>query len=92
MLTGAQLRAARGLLNISVADLAERTGLAVGTIRRAEATNGPVRMTTDNLTRVMKALQTGGVILVEACDGLGPGVRQNSPEPLPVQHRRRDRR
>jgi transcriptional regulator with XRE-family HTH domain len=91
VLTGAQLRAARGLINISVADLAERSGLAINTIRRAEAANGPVRMTTENLMRVMAVLQTSGVILIDASDDQGPGVRLVSPEPLPKQLRRRDK-
>jgi transcriptional regulator with XRE-family HTH domain len=90
VLTGAQLRAARGLINISVAELAERTGLAVNTIRRAEATNGLVRMTAENLMRLLRALEQADVVLVDA-DELGPGVRLRSPEPLPIQHRRRDR-
>jgi transcriptional regulator with XRE-family HTH domain len=92
VLTGAQLRAARGLINISVADLAERSGLAINTIRRAEAANGLVRMTTENLMRVIAVLEAAGVVLVDAGDGLGPGVRLSSAEPLPKQARRRDRR
>lgn len=90
MLTGAQLRAARGLINISVADLAERSGLAINTIRRAEAANGVVRMTTENLMRVLEVLDAAGVVLVDG-DELGPGVRLKSVEPLPVHRRRRDR-
>ena len=34
--TGAQLRAARGLLNLSLVQLAEQTGLALNTLKRAE--------------------------------------------------------
>lgn len=91
MLTGAQLRAARGLINISVAELAERTGLAVNTIRRAEASNGLVRMTAENLVHLLNTLDQAGVVLIDAGE-LGPGVRLRSPEPGPVHHRRRDRR
>jgi transcriptional regulator with XRE-family HTH domain len=89
VLTGAQLRGARGLINISVAELAERTGLAVNTIRRAEAGNGAVRMTTDNLMLLINAFDEAGVEFVEA-GKRGPGVRLKSPHPLPVHHRRRD--
>jgi hypothetical protein len=79
------------LINISVADLAERSGLAINTIRRAEAANGPVRMTTENLMRVMAVIEAAGIVFIEANDGQGPGVRLASPEPLPKQLRRRDR-
>lgn len=89
MLTGAQLRGARGLINISVAELAERTGLAINTIRRAEAANGPVRMTTDSLMLLMKALDDAGVEFIEPGER-GPGVRLKATEPLPVHRRRRD--
>jgi transcriptional regulator with XRE-family HTH domain len=89
VLTGSQLRAARGLLNLSVAELAERTGLAVNTIRRAEATNGAAPITAANLTLLANVLEDAGVIFI-AADQLGPGVRLKSPDPQPIQARRRD--
>ena len=88
-LTGSQLRAARGLLNISVAELAERTGLAVNTVRRAEATNGPVRCTQANSALLRNTFETSGVVFIDA-DSLGPGVRLRDPSALPRQRRRRD--
>lgn len=88
MLTGAQLRAARGLLNFSVAELAERTGLAVNTIRRAEAVNGLVPITQGNAGLLKVTLEGSGVIFLSA-DEFGPGVRLRKPEPLPGQKRRR---
>ena len=87
-LTGPQLRAARGLLNISVAELAERTGLAVNTVRRAEATNGPAPSTPANLTLLRNTLETSGVVFIEA-DHMGPGVRLKEQHTLPRQLRRR---
>ena len=39
-LTGAQLRAARGMLNWSVKQLAQRTGISSAVIRRLEEYNG----------------------------------------------------
>lgn len=89
-LTGAQLRAARGLLNISVLELAARTGLAVNTIRRAEATNGEITVTHGNATLIRIALEEAGVIFIEP-DELGPGVRLRDPNPFPRQLRRRSR-
>ncbi len=88
MITGAQIRAARGLLNLSVAELAERTGLAVNTIRRAEATNDVPVMTPANLRLLVLTFEDAGVIFIEP-DARGPGVRFQSPGPVPVGVKRR---
>lgn len=89
MLTGAQIRAARGLLNLSVAELSERTGLAINTVRRAEATNASAPITVANLSLIRSTLESAGVIFIDAGE-LGPGVRLASPEPMPKSRRRRD--
>lgn len=88
MLTGSQLRAARGLLNLSVSELAERTGLALNTIKRAESTNGPAPITMANVKLLISTLEAAGVLFIEA-DELGPGVRLKTPEVRPFQARRR---
>jgi len=88
VLTGPQLRAARGLLNLSVAEIAERTGLAINTVRRAESTNGPSPITAANNNTLRAWLENAGVTFIDASD-LGPGVRLTSPQPLPEQSRRR---
>ena len=88
-LTGAQLRAARGLLNISVAELSERTGLAINTIRRAEATNEQAPITVANAQLLRSTLEKAGVIFITA-DNLGAGVRFASAESPTPQRRRRD--
>lgn len=77
-LTGAQLRAARGLLDITIAELAKRTGLAVNTIRRAEATDGDVSITSANARLLVTTLETAGVVFLAAAQ-LGPGVRLKAP-------------
>ena len=89
MLTGAQLRAARGLLNLSVSEVAERTGLAVNTIRRAEGTNGPAPITAANMKLLIATFEETGVLFIPP-DDFGPGVRLRSVEPLPMQMRRRE--
>ena len=89
MLTGSQLRAARGLLNLSVSELAERTGLAVNTIRRAEGTNGSAPITAANMKLLLATFDAAGVLFIPS-DSLGPGVRLKTTEPLPMQTRRRD--
>ena len=88
MLVGAQLRAARGLLNLSVAELAEQTGLAVNTIRRAESTNEVSGITDANMRLLRGTLETEGVVFLDANE-LGPGVRLKSTVPLPKRSRRR---
>lgn len=89
MVTGSQLRAARGLLNLSVLELSEQTGLAVNTIRKAEGTNGLPPITEANINLLISAFASAGVIFIEP-DKLGPGVRLKTPKPAPMRPRRRD--
>lgn len=88
-LTGTQLRAARGLINLSVKELAETTGLAVNTIRRAEACNGvaPINVANANLLRT--TLENEGVLFIDPDDHGGAGARLSSRMPDPVRRRRR---
>jgi len=87
IVTGAQLRAARGLLNMSVSDLSERTGLAINTIRKAEKTNGPAEVTTANARLLVTTLESAGVLFI-AADQHGAGVRLESPDQEPLRRRR----
>jgi transcriptional regulator with XRE-family HTH domain len=88
VLTGAQIRAARALLNISVAQLAAQTGLAINTIRRAEGTNEVASITPVNMALIRSTLEKDGVEFIEA-DQHGAGVRFKNPDPAPAQRRRR---
>lgn len=77
MLTAAQVRAARALLDWSQKDLAAKSKLSVPTIKRMEGAMGPERSTDANVDAVRRALEGGGVIFLEAKsnkDG-GAGVR-----------------
>lgn len=77
MLTSAQIRAARALLDWSQRQLAEKAKLSVPTIKRMEGALGPERSTEANVEAVRRALETAGVIFLEAKsvkDG-GVGVR-----------------
>lgn len=76
---GAQLRAARALLNLSAGDLAGETNLSRGTIQRAELEAAEV--TVSNMKRMVETLERKGVIFI-AADVAGQGVRLK--EPLPV--------
>lgn len=71
MVTSAQLRAARGLLNWTVRDLAEKSGVHRNTVTRIEtdATGAGHAIGT-----IQRALEEAGVIFVDE-NGEGPGVR-----------------
>ena len=71
MVTSAQIRAARGLLNWTVRDLAERSGVHRNTITRSETdATGPGHATTS----IRAALESAGVVFI-AENGGGAGVR-----------------
>lgn len=74
-LTGAQLRAARALINISGEELAEKTALGLSTIRRAEAEDGPVSLTRANTLLIRTTLEALGVQFLDAEKSGGAGVR-----------------
>jgi DNA-binding XRE family transcriptional regulator len=77
MLTGAQMRAARGLLGWSADRLSKACGLSRGTIENAEKAEGMPNMQSKNLLAVKTALEKGGVIFIDRGDygGGGVGVR-----------------
>lgn len=68
-----QLRAARALLGLSQADLAERAGFSAMTIKRAEGIGLPYP-SADALAAIRAALEAAGVDFI-AENGGGPGVR-----------------
>lgn len=72
--TRAQIRAARALLGWSQADLAERAGVSLPTIKRLEPGDEPLTGSHQTIDAIRRALETAGVIFV-AENGEGPGVR-----------------
>ncbi len=71
VVTSAQIRAARALLNWTVRDLADRAGVHRNTVTRAETdATGPGHAT----AAIRAALEAAGVIFVDE-NGEGPGVR-----------------
>jgi transcriptional regulator with XRE-family HTH domain len=72
MLTAAQSRAARGLLEWSQATLAERSNLSLSTLRNFE--KGRSATTTNNLAAIRHALEAAGVEFI-AENGGGAGLR-----------------
>jgi DNA-binding XRE family transcriptional regulator len=78
MLTGKQMRAARGLLGWSADDLAKASKLSRGTIENAEKIEGMPNMQSKNLLAVKTALEKAGIIFIDAGDydgRAGVGVR-----------------
>lgn len=77
VLTSAQIRAARALLDWTQPKLAEVAKLSVPTVRRMEGPRGPSASTEANVEAVRRALEAGGVVFLgpeESKDG-GAGVR-----------------
>ena len=78
MITAAQLRAARALLGIDQRQLADLCGLSLPTIQRMEASPDVIRGNVDSLMKLIGALETSGVELINdggVSQGGGRGVR-----------------
>jgi transcriptional regulator with XRE-family HTH domain len=74
MVTSAQIRAARGLLNWTVRDLAERAGVHRNTVTRVET---DATAPGHSIAAIRSALEAAGVIFLadgQSIDG-GSGVR-----------------
>lgn len=79
MITGAQVRAGKALLDWSGSVLAERAGVAISTIRRVEACDGLLDSASIKVLQSLKgALENGGVEFIGAPDDR-PGVRLKTP-------------
>jgi PAS domain S-box-containing protein len=74
VLTGAQLRAARGILNWSVRELSLAAAVSSSTIRRLEEMDGPPPGREEALAPLQAALESGGVEFLFPPTGK-PGVR-----------------
>ena len=73
--TGPQLRAARAMARLSIEAVAEQAGIAEGTVKRAEKTEGCAPITNANARLIMAALEAAGVVFIPAGE-FGPGVCQ----------------
>jgi len=78
MITAAQLKAARALLGMDQRALAEASGLSLPTIQRMEASEGVIRGNVESLMKLIAALDTAGVELINegaSSEKGGRGVR-----------------
>ncbi len=62
------------MAGITQAELAERSGVSLPTIKRLELGQGPLGVRLDTLQKLQHALEAAGVIFI-ASNGDGPGVR-----------------
>lgn len=81
MFNEAQMRAARALLGLSQAGIAELTALSLPTIKRMENV-GPGRSTAANVEAVRRALEAAGVefLAADAAGGVGVRLRRDAVE------------
>jgi hypothetical protein len=73
-ITGRQIAAARTLLGLGQADLAERSLISAPTLKRMEASEGFAEGIPNNVVAVRRALESAGVIFLDE-NGGGVGVR-----------------
>jgi ribosome-binding protein aMBF1 (putative translation factor) len=76
VLTAAQCRAARALLDWSRKDLAERTGISIGTLFAFESAAADTK--TSTVLKLQKAFTQAGIEFIDEGDGKGEGVRFRS--------------
>jgi transcriptional regulator with XRE-family HTH domain len=81
-LTPPQCRAARGLLDWTQDELAERAGVSRGTVRGFEAGRHELRKT--SAADIRAALEAGGVLFLDPDADRGPGVCLGSWAALPI--------
>lgn len=73
-----QLRAARGLLRWSQAELAQRAGVSVPTIKRLEAMTGDLLGHASTIRAIEAAFIAAGIVFIPK-NGGGSGIRQAKP-------------
>lgn len=81
IVTKAQLRAARALLEWTQSVLSERSGVSLPTIKRLEPGNGVLSANHQTVLALEQALEAAGV---EFINGERPGVRLRNPGSVPT--------
>jgi predicted transcriptional regulator len=73
-----QLKAARSLLGWNQEDLAEASSISAPTIKRIEASDGPIGGRSQTAELIVQALEEAGIEFIDE-NGGGPGVRLKRP-------------
>lgn len=74
MITSAQIRAARGMLEWTRTDLAEKSGVGFSSMQRLESANGVPRAQFKTLEAIKDAFEKAGIEFIGSPDE-GAGVR-----------------
>jgi transcriptional regulator with XRE-family HTH domain len=74
VITSAQIRSARAALRWSMAELSERAGVGIQTVKRFEAADGIPPSRSSTLVDIQKALEAAGIEFVGSPED-GPGIR-----------------
>jgi transcriptional regulator with XRE-family HTH domain len=80
MITGAQIRMARGYLRWSVRELSEACGVSVATIKRMEEAEGLPKSFAETVVKIQAAFEQVGIEFIPE-DGGGAGVRLRKDRP-----------
>jgi len=75
-LTGAQIRAGRGIANLSVRELSAVSGVSAAAIRRAERGDGPTALPAPPTRQIRTALEVAGVSFIVTPDGLHAAAKR----------------
>jgi transcriptional regulator with XRE-family HTH domain len=78
VITSEQIKAARSMLRITVAELSSLSGVGIATIKRIEAHSGVPPANVRTLELITRALLNAGIEFVGASDDK-PGVRLSFP-------------
>jgi transcriptional regulator with XRE-family HTH domain len=90
VITAAQMRAARAMLGLDQRGLAELSGLSLPTIQRMEASDGVIRANVDSLMKLVAALESAGIELINPAatslaGGRGVRLREHVMRPKPIR-------
>ena len=87
VLTGEQIRSARAILRWKAVELAEKAGVGLSTVQRAEQADGPVTMMRANMDAIRRTLEEAGIQFIPE-NGGGAGVRLKERSNRPAHHPR----
>ena len=74
MIYASQMKAARGLLGWEQKTLSEKTSLSLQTIKRMEGSQGKIRGTHENVSKIREAFEEAGIEFIPE-NGGGAGLR-----------------